>query len=82
MVERLFKFWCALDRGFCVGEVNDNSERLLRPQLARPSHDEVLNAGIEIPFAKRKWIERMKELSNLLHTQLYRVAWRVGIQHG
>ena len=53
-----------------VGKMNDDSDRLIDGQFASPTDDEILRLAIEVALPKRKWIERVKELRDLIDAEL------------
>src|SRR3990172_8944430 len=58
-----------------VRDVNDDRDRPVGRKLARPTNDIVLGFLVEIALPERKWIEAMKELSNLIDAKLNSVGW-------
>ena len=59
-----------------VGKMNDDPDLLIGGQFARPADDIILGLAIEIALAKWEWVERMKQLRDLVDPQLYRFSLR------
>ena len=53
--------------------MHDDPERLIRTQLSCPTDNEFLCILVEISFAKRKRIERVKELGDIVDPDLDRI---------
>ena len=63
-----------LPRGLClsdiVGKMDDDPDRLIGGQFASPTNDEILRLAIEVALPKRKWIQCVKELRDLVDAEL------------
>src|SRR5919106_3851576 len=60
---------------FALGSVDNNGDRLVGIELARPANDIVLGVLVEIAFAKRVWIEAVEELGDLVDAKLDCFGW-------
>lgn len=58
-----------------IWNVNDDLKRMVFGKLACPSNNELFGIFVEISLTKRKRVQRVEELRNLLDTNLYGV-WR------
>ena len=52
------------------GQVDNDRDRALPCHLACPADDELLDARIEVPLAKRERVERVKNLPDIVDTDL------------
>jgi hypothetical protein len=52
------------------GRVDNDLDWLMASEFARPTDDVLLGVFVEIPFAKRKWIERVEELCDIVDPYL------------
>jgi hypothetical protein len=61
-----------------VGKMDDNSDRLVCREFARPSDYEVLSLAVEVSLSKWKWVEGVKKLCDVVDAQLDRVREDAG----
>src|SRR3989304_5932897 len=60
------EFLRCLRLSFGIGEVNDDFNGLVGSQFAGPTDNIFLRLSVEISFAKRKRVEGMEELSDVI----------------
>ena len=60
----------------CVSrwKVNGDFDRPIGRQFSSPTDNKVLRLLVEIPFSKWKGVECMKELRNLINSELYYIV--------
>ena len=61
--EGIAQLACRGRLGGTVGKMDDNSDRLVGGQFARPSDYEILSLAVEVSLSKRKWVEGVKKLA-------------------
>jgi hypothetical protein len=52
-----------------VGKMDDDSDWLIGPQFAGPTHDIIFCLAVEIALSKWKGVKRMKELRDLIDAE-------------
>jgi hypothetical protein len=59
---------------FAIRNMDDDRDRLVGGQFARPTDDVFLCLMVEIAFVKRKRVEAVKQLSDRVDAKLYRLG--------
>jgi hypothetical protein len=57
----------------CLRQMHNDPDWLILWQLSRPTDNELLGIFVEISFSERKWIERVKELGDVVDSYLDRM---------
>ena len=60
---------------FAIRDMDDDVDRLVGSQFARPTDDVFLHLSVEIALAKRKWVEAVKQLSDRVDAKLNGLGW-------
>src|SRR5262249_61823542 len=83
LVDRFTQDGCLVRQACFPVEINHQGERPVLWKVFGPADDELFRSGIQVPVAKRRWIDRVEQLLQFAYMHLNNCAlgWK-GISCG